>query len=119
MGLLEPTVIPGLDRALLELLLISSVVGAAILILTMSSIVGMIRAIRRRRRGSHSKGAVALALIAVLITTMWLLYWVTDNILHRSNPLDGLLVINLILCVLPFAWLFSAIRANSSAVKLK
>ena len=111
MDLLEPTVIPGLDRALLELFLIFSAIGVAILILTISSIVGTVRAVRRRRCGSRSNSAVLLALTAVVISTSWLLYWVGDNIVHHTNPFDGLFI-NLMLCVLPFSWFISAMRAN-------
>src|SRR5262252_2804153 len=114
MGLLEPTVIPGLDRALLQLFGILAAIGLAILAVTLSSIVGMVRAARRRRRGLQSRAAVLLALTAVMMSTGWLLYWVGDNIFHHTNPLDGLFVINLTLCVLPCSWLITAIRANST-----
>jgi len=117
MPVLEPTVIPGLDRALLELALIFGAVGGAILILTISSIVGIVRAVRRRRRGSRSRAAVTLALTAFMITTIWLLYWAGNNIRHNASPFDGLLVINLILCILPFVWLISAICANRFAAQ--
>ena len=117
MAVLEPTVIPGLDRALLELLLIFGAIGSAIFILTISSIVGIVRAVQRRLRGSRSRAAVTLALTTFMITTIWLLYWAGNNILHNSHPFDGLLIINLLLCILPFAWLISAIRANRFAGK--
>jgi len=112
MGLFEPNFIPGLDRALLEIFLTLAAVGLVFLVLTISSIAGIIRALRRRRRGGRSSGAVRFSVVAVSITTLWLLYWVGDNLYHKSNPLDGLLVINLGLCVLPFVWLITAVRAN-------
>ncbi|HJZ79731.1 MAG TPA: hypothetical protein VKD91_05280 [Pyrinomonadaceae bacterium] len=115
MCLLEPTVIPGLDRAILELLLISTAIVGAVLLLTIGSIVGIFRARRRRKRGGHSKAAVGLAAFAASISALWLSYWVGDNIYHHANPLDGLLAINLGLCVLPVFWLVTAIRANTSA----
>jgi hypothetical protein len=70
MGLLEPTAIPGLDKALLELLIIFSVIGASGLIVTVSSILGIIRAVRRRRRrrSGHSVSAVVLACVTTAIT---------------------------------------------------
>jgi len=111
----EPTVVPGLDRAIFELALVFVVAVGLLLLLTIASIVGIIRGIRRRRRRAHSRAAVAGAMLASSITTLWLLYWVGDNLYHRMNPLDGLLAINLLLCVLPFAWLVTAIRANRSA----
>jgi len=109
---LEPTVIPGLERAILELTLIFVGVGGLMLLLMVSSIIGIVRGIRRRRRGINSPAAIASAIVASSISTLWLLYWVGDNIYHRVNPLDGLLAINLVLCVLPFGWLIAAIRAN-------
>jgi hypothetical protein len=112
---LEPTVIPGLERAILELALIVVCVGGFMLLLTVSSIIGIVRGIRRRRRGTNSRAAIAAAIVACSISALWLLYWVGDNIYHRVNPLDGLLVINLVLCILTFSWLVAAIRANTSA----
>ena len=117
MGLLEPFVIPGLGKALLELLIIFSVIVASGLVVTISAIVGIIRAVRRRRRAGHSVSAVVLASIAAAITTFWLLYWVSDDIYHRSNPIDALLAINLAVCVLPLFWLIAAIHANSARRK--
>jgi len=111
--LLEPTVIPELDRAILEFLLIFAAVAAAILLLTVSSIIGIIRAIRRHRRGEYSSGAVALAALATAISAAWLTYWAGNSMYQKVNPLDGLLAINFALCVLPFSWLFAAIRANT------
>jgi hypothetical protein len=112
MSLIEPTTIPGLDKALLELLIIFSVIAASGLIVTASSIAGIIRALRRRRRSGQSISAVVLAVVATAITTGWLLYWVGDDIYHRSNPIDALLLINLLICVPPWSWLSVAIHAN-------
>jgi len=112
LGFLEPTTIPGLDRALLELLITFSVIVGLGLMITISSIVGVIRAVRRRRRGGDSVSAVALAGVATAITSCWLLYWVGDNIQQKSNPLDALLAINLLICVPPLSWLSAAIHAN-------
>jgi len=113
LGLLEPTVVPGLDKALLELLIVFGVIVGAGLVITISSIVGVIRAVRRRRRGGHSVAAVVLAAIANAITASWLLYWVSDDIYHKSNPINGLLAINFAVCVLPLSWLIASIRANA------
>jgi len=97
----------------LELLLIFSAVSAAVLLLIVGSIIGISRAMRRRRRGHYSRGAVALAGFAASTTTVWLLFWVGNSLYQNANPVDGLLAINLALCVLPFAWLLSAVRANN------
>ena len=80
MALLEPFVVPGLDRAVLELLIISAIVLGLGLIVTISSIIGVIRAVRRRQRGGHSVAAVVLAVIATAIAASWLLYWVGHDI---------------------------------------
>ena len=112
MGLLEPNVVPGLDRALLELLLSFGAVLGSGLLITVSSIVGLVRAIRRRRRSERSSVAIVLALIAITIPSLWLGYWVGVDIYNRSNPINGLFAINAALCVLPLTWLVSAIRAN-------
>ena len=112
MGLLEPNAVPGLDRALLELFLIFSAVLGSALLITVSSIVGLVRAVRRRRRGERSSVAIVLALAAIAIPSLWLCYWVGVDIYNRSNPINALLAINAALCVLPFIWLVSAIRAN-------
>jgi len=112
MGLLEPNAVPGLDRALLELFLIFSAVLGSALLITVSSIVGLVRAVRRRRRGERSSVAIVLALAAIAIPSLWLCYWVGVDIYNRSNPINALLAINAALCVLPFTWLVSAIRAN-------
>ena len=112
MGLLEPNAVPGLDRALLELFLIFSAVLGSALLITVSSLVGLVRAVRRRRRGERSSVAIVLALAAIAIPSLWLCYWVGVDIYNRSNPINALLAINAALCVLPFTWLLSAIRAN-------
>ena len=117
MGLLEPFVIPGLDKALLELLIIFGVIVASGLIVTASSIAGIIRGLRRRRRSGQSVSAVVLAIVATAITTCWLLYWVGDDIYHRSNPIDALFVINLLICVPPWSWLSVAIQTNGARRK--
>ena len=112
MALLEPTVVPGLDKALLELFVIFSVVIVTGLAVTISSIVGVIRAIRRRRRGGRSVAAVVLAAFANAIAAAWLLYWLAYDIHDRSNPINGLLAINFAICLLPLSWLIASIRAN-------
>jgi hypothetical protein len=116
MSLLEPTVVPGLDRALLELFLFFGGIISAALVLTISSIVGIIRAVRRRRQHRKSTAAVLLAAGATSITILWLLYWTTDNVYHRLNPIDGFLLLNSALCLLPLSWLIAAFRANSTSV---
>ena len=113
LGLLEPKAVPAVQKALLELLIIFSVIIALALVVTVSSIVGIIRAVGRRRRGGHSVAAVVLAAIANAITACWLLYWVSDDIYHKSNPINGLLAINGAVCVLPLSWLIASIRANA------
>ena len=101
---------------MLEILITIGAIAGMILVLMISSIVGVVRAMRRRRRGEHSRTAVALALIAALITTAWVLYWTGDNLYQHHNPVDGLLAINLAICALPFWWLIAAIRAQKSSV---
>ena len=115
MGILEPYVIPGFDRLLLQLILILTGIIFWMLTVTIASIVGIIRGVRRRRRGSRSTGAIVLATAAVATVAMWLLYFVGDNLLHRMNPLDSMLAINLALSGLPLAWLIVAIRTNHAA----
>ena len=112
MSLLEPTVVPGLDKALLKLFAIFSVIIVTALVVTISSLVGVIRAIRRRRRGGRSATAVVFAAFASAIAAAWLLYWLTCDIHDRSNPLNGLLAINFAICLLPWSWLIASIRAN-------
>jgi len=117
-GLFEPPlVIPGFDKIVLKLLLIFSVVLITGAVVTISSIVGVIRALRRQRRGGHSVAAVVLGAIAMAITSLWLFYWVRDDIYHRSNPLNGMLAINLAICLLPLSWLIAAIGANAGRRK--
>jgi len=112
MGILEPNLVRGLDKALLELFVILSVVIATALVLTASSIVGVVRAIRRRRRGGRSVSAVVLAAVANAIAAAWLIYWVAYDIHERSNPISGLFMINLAFWLLPLSWLIASIRAN-------
>jgi hypothetical protein len=114
MGLLEPFVIPGFDRVVLKLLIIFGLIVTTGLVVTISSIVGVIRAIRRRRRGGRSWMAAVLAVMATAVTLFWLLYWVGYDIHDRSNPINGLLAINLAICVLPLSWLIASIRANGA-----
>lgn len=111
-GLLEPNIVPGLDKALLELFVIFSVVIGIGLMVTISSIVGVIRAIRRRRRGGRSVSAVASAAVANAIAAAWLIYWVAYDIHDRSNPINALFAINLAIWLLPLSWLIASIRAN-------
>ena len=117
MGLLAPFVIPGFDRLLVQLILILVAIVGWMLAVTVASIVGIIRAVRRRRRGGNSNGAIVLASVAVATVVMWLLYFVADNLLHRMNPLDSMLAINLSLSVLPLLWLTLAIRTNAAATR--
>ena len=112
MALLEPNVVPGLDKALLQLFAIFGVVLVTGLVVTISSIAGVIRAIRRRRRGGYSLAAVVLAALANAIAAAWLLYWLASDLQARSNPINGLLAINLAICLLPLSWLIASIRAN-------
>jgi hypothetical protein len=113
MSFLEPKAIPGLDKALLELLILFGAVISGLLAVSVSSIVGVIRAVRRRRKGGYSVAAVVLSAIATAISSCWLLHWVGDDFRHRSNPFDGLLAVNLMVCLLPVSWLIAAIRANT------
>lgn len=112
-GLFEPPlVIPGFDKIVLKLLLIASVIvvtGGAVII---SSIVGVVRAVRRLQRGGCSKVAVVFAVIATASAASWLAYWAGDDIYHRSNPINVFLAINLAICLLPLSWLAAAIYAN-------
>jgi amino acid transporter len=111
-ALFEPFVVPGLDKGLLKLLLIASVVCMTTIVVTISSIIGLIRAGRRRRQQRRSPSAVILAAIASLIMLSWLLYWMAVDMSERSNPFNALLGINLLLCALPFLWLFAAVYSN-------
>jgi Kef-type K+ transport system membrane component KefB len=112
MALLEPYVIPGFDWLVLKLLIVIGVILVTGVAITLSSIVGLIRAIRRRRRGRHSIAAVVLATIAVAIAASWLFYWAADALYQHENPLNGFFAINLAICLLPLSWLTGAIRAN-------
>jgi len=118
MGLLEPYRIPGFDWLVLKLLVIIIVVLVTGVTITISSIVGLIRAIRRRRRGGHSIAAVVLATIAAVIAASWLLYWAADALYQHENPLNGFLAINTTICLLPLAWLIGAICANVAPHRL-
>lgn len=114
-GLFEPPlVIPGFDKIVLKLLLIVSIILVTCAVVTISSIVGVIRAARRLRRGGHSKASVVLAVVATAIAASWLAYWTGEDIYHRSNPINGLLAINLVFCLPPLSWLIAAIHANAT-----
>lgn len=110
MGLLEPA----FTADLLIALIIISVIFVASLVVTISSIVGIIRAVRRRRRGEHSTSAVVLASIASAITICGMLSWLGYDIYHGSSLIDPVLLISLAACVLPLFWVITAIRANSA-----
>src|SRR5260370_35096757 len=89
-GLFEPPyVIPGFDRAVLKLLLVFGVILITGVVVTVSSVIGVIRATRRRRRLGHSRAAVLLAAIATAIASSWLLYWTGDALYHGEWPIDG------------------------------
>jgi hypothetical protein len=118
MALLEPYRIPGLEWLVLKLLVIIIVVLVTAVGITICSIVGLIRAIRRRRRGGHSISAVVLATIAVAIPASWLLYWAGDAIYQHENPLNSFLAINSAVCLLPLSWLIGAVCANVAPNKL-
>ena len=115
MGLLEPFVIPGFDRLLVQIILILVAIVGWMIAVTAASIVGIARAIRRRRRGGQSTAAIVQAGVALATVAMWLLYFVGDNLIHRMNPLDSMLAINLSLSILPLSWLMLAIRTNTAA----
>ena len=115
MGLLAPYVIPGFDRLLVQLILIMVAIIVWMLAVTGSSIVGIIRAIRRRRRGGQSTGAIVLASVAVATCAMWSLFFVGDNLMHHANPFDSMFAINLSLSILPWLWLTFASRSNAAA----
>jgi Kef-type K+ transport system membrane component KefB len=112
MALLEPYVIPGFDWLVLKLLCVIGIILFTGVVITLSSIVGLIRAVRRRRRGGRSIAAVMLATVAVAIVASWSLYWAADAAYHHENPLNGFLAINFAICLLPLSWLTGAIRAN-------
>lgn len=100
-------IIPGIDWLVLKLLIIVSVVLVTGVAITISSIVRLIRAIRRRRRGEHSIAAVMLATIAAGIAASWLLYWAAEALYQHENPLNGFLAINSAICLLPCSWLIA------------
>jgi uncharacterized membrane protein YhiD involved in acid resistance len=112
MILLEPFTVPGLDKALLELLITAGVILATGVAVTVGSIIGLIRALRRQRRGDRSLAAVVMAATAFVITLAWLLYWVRNDLHDKGNPVNAMFAINAALCVLPLTWLVAAIRAN-------
>jgi len=112
MALLEPFRIPGLEWLVLKLLVIAIVVVVTGILITVGSIVGLIRAILRKRRGGHSIAAVVLAAIAAALAASWLLYWAGDALYLHENPFDGFLAINAAICLLPLSWLIGAIWAN-------
>jgi|SRR5215471_203419 len=114
MALLEPYRIPGFDGLVLKLLVIVIGILGTGVVITISSIVGLIRAICRRRRAGHSISAIVLAAFATSIATSWLVYWAGDAIYQHENPFDGFLAINLGVCLLPLSWLIAAIFANSA-----
>lgn len=114
MALLEPFTVPGLDKSLFELLIILSSILITGAVVTVGSVIGLIRAVRRRRRGDRSSAAVVLAAIATAIALAWLLYWVRYDLHDKANPINALFGINAALCLLPFSWFVAAIRANSS-----
>jgi hypothetical protein len=112
LAFLEPFTVLGLDRALLELLITLSsilITGSFVMI---GSIIGLIRAVRRQRRGDHSVAAVVMATTANAIALAWLLYWLRHDLHDKANPINALVAINAGLCVLPLAWLVAALRAN-------
>jgi hypothetical protein len=112
MILLEPFTVPGLDKALLELLITAGVILATGVAVTVGSIIGLIRALRRRRRGDRSLAAVVMAATAIVITLAWLLFWVRNDLHDKGNPVNAMFAINAAFCVLPLTWLVAAIRAN-------
>jgi hypothetical protein len=113
-ALLEPTNVPGVDKALLELFAFFTVVIVLDLVLMVGSIVRVIRAVRRWRRGGRSVGAVGLAALATAIAAAWLLYWIAYDLRDHSSPINGLLAINFAICLPPLTWLVAAMRANRS-----
>src|SRR5262249_13469376 len=112
MALLEPYRIPGFDWLVLKFLLIVGLILVTGVAIVISSIVGVIRAIRRGRRGGQSISAGVLAAIASAIAASWSLYWATDSLYQHENPLNGFLAINFAICMLPCSWLIGAICAN-------
>ena len=88
LGLLEPRAVPGIEKTLTKVLIIFSVIIGLGLVVTISSIVGVIRAVRRRRRGGHSVAAVVLAAIANAISVLplsWLIASIHANVARRQE----------------------------------
>ena len=112
LALLEPFTVPGLDKSLFELLITLSSILITGAVVTFGSVIGLIRAVRRRRRGDRSAAAVALALVGTAITLTWLLYWVRSDLHDKANPINALFGINAAFCLLPLSWFVAAIRAN-------
>ena len=112
MALLEPFTVPGLDKSLFELLITLGSILLTGAVVTVASVIGLIRAVRRRRCGDRSSAAVVLAAIATAIALAWLLYWVRCDLHDKANPINALFGINAALCLLPLLWFVAAIRAN-------
>ena len=112
MALLEPFTVPGLDKSLFELLITLGSILITGAVVTVGSVIGLIRAIRRRRRGDRSAAAVVLAAIATAIALAWLLYWMRYDLHEKANPINALFGINAALCLLPLSWFVAAICAN-------
>ena len=110
--LLEPFTVPGLDKSLFELLITLGSILITGAVVTVGSVIGLIRAVRRRRCGDRSSAAVVLATIATAIVLAWLSYWVRSDLHDKANPINALFGINAALCLLPLSWLVAAIRAN-------
>jgi hypothetical protein len=110
LAILEPFTVPGLDKALLELLITLSSILITGVVVIIGSIIGLIRAVRRRRRGDRSATAVVMATTANVIALVWLLYWVRYDLHDKANPLNPLFAINAAFCLLPLSWLVAAIR---------
>ena len=112
LALLEPSTVPGLDKSLFELLITLGSILITGAVVTVGSVIGLIRAIRRRRHGDRSAAAVVLAAIATAIALAWLSYWVRYDLHDKASPINALLGINAALCLLPLSWFVAAIRAN-------
>ena len=118
MALLEPYRIPGFDWLVLKLLVAIGVILVTGVVITINSIIGLVRAIRRRRRGGRSIAAVVLASIAVAVPVSWSLYWAADALNQHESPLNGFLAINAAACLLPLSWLIGAVCANVAPHRL-
>jgi len=112
LALLEPFTVPGLDKSLFELLITLGSILITGAVVTVGSVIGLIRALQRRRRGDRSSAAVVLAAIATAIALVWLSYWVRYDLHEKSNPINALFGINAALCLLPLSWFVAAICAN-------